>query len=61
MYSQPVTNGSLEAWREVPGLSNNLIKDLDQDIDGMLIKFVNDMMLVSGRAQEATRNQENET
>ena len=42
VYSQPVTNGSLEAWREVPGLSNNLINDLDQDIDGMLVKFVND-------------------
>lgn len=57
---QPVTNGSLSAWRKVPGLSNNLISNLDQDIDGMLIKFVNDMKLVSGRSQEAIMNQENE-
>ena len=42
VYSQLVTNGSLGAWREVPGLSNNLTNDLDQDIDGMFIKFVND-------------------
>lgn len=60
MYSQLVTNGSLPAWREVPGLSNNFVHDLDQDIDGVLIKFVNDMKLVSGRSQEAIRNQENE-
>lgn len=60
MYSQLVTNGSLSAWREVPGLSNHLINNLDQDADGMLIKFVNDVKLVSGRSQEATTNQENE-
>lgn len=60
MYSQPVTNGSLSARREVPGLSDNLINNLDQDIDGMLIKFVNDRKLDSGRSQEAIMNQENE-
>ena len=60
MYSQPVTNGSLSAWREVPGLSDNLINNLDGDIDGVLIKFVNDMKLDSGRSQEAIMNQENE-
>lgn len=60
VYSEPVTNGSLSAWRKVPGLSNNWISNLDQDIDGMLIKFVSDMKLVSGRSQEAIMNQENE-
>ena len=60
MYSQLVTNGSLSAWREVPGLSNHLINNLDQDTDGVLIKFVIDVKLVLGRSQEATMNQENE-
>lgn len=55
-----MTNGSLSAWREVPGLSNNLIHNLDQDIEGMLIKSVNDMKLVSGRPQETIVNWENE-
>lgn len=57
MYSQPVTNGSLSAWREVPGLSDNLSNNSDQDIDGMLIKFVNDMKLDSGRSWDAIMNQ----
>lgn len=60
MYSQLMANGSLSAWRQVPGLSNDLINDLDEDIDGMLIIFVSDMNLVSGRSQEAIMNQENE-
>ena len=47
MYSQLVTNGSLGAWGEVPGLSNNLTNDLDQDIDGMFIKFANHIKLVT--------------
>lgn len=55
-----MTNGSLSGWREVPGLSNNLINNLDQDTEGMLIKSVNDMKLVSGRPQETIVNWENE-
>lgn len=59
MYLQPVTNASLSAWREVPGLSDNLINNLDQDINGLLIKFVNDRKQDSGRSQEAIMSQEN--
>lgn len=60
MYSQLVTHGSLSDWREVPGLFDNLINSLDRDINGVLIKFVNDMKLESRRSQEAIMNQENE-